>query len=54
MVVHCGVGGGMGGEVNARSISGVESELVNGPPIGQHNFSSDLIGQKMLPAPLST
>ena len=34
--------------------SGVATVLVNGPPIGQHTFSSDLIGQKMLPVPVST
>ena len=33
--------------------SGVET-VVNGPPIGQHTFSSDLIGQRMPPVPVST
>ena len=30
---------------------GVETVLVNGPPIGQHSFSSDLICQRMPPVP---
>ena len=30
---------------------GVETVLENGPPIGRHTFSSDLICQRMLPVP---
>ena len=33
---------------------GVETELVNGPPIGRHTFFSDLICQRMPPVPAST
>ena len=30
---------------------GVETVLVNGPPIGWHTFSSELICQRILPVP---
>ena len=35
----------------ARRFRGVETVLENGPPIGPHTFSSDLICQRMLPVP---
>ena len=33
---------------------GVETVLVNGPPIGQQTFSSNLICQRMPPVPASS